>query len=100
MERKKTIFHYSHCHELSFFIYRMVREEVFDCFGCEKHLLPSEVSYDCRLCNFYLHQDRVASGKIPSSPPSMENKALFVEQNEGSNVIHTLSLFRHIIHTH
>ncbi|MBA0770970.1 hypothetical protein Gotri_019508 [Gossypium trilobum] len=30
----------------------------------------------------------------------MENKALFVEQNEGTNVIRTLSLFRLIIHRH
>ncbi|KAA3472573.1 Armadillo [Gossypium australe] len=30
----------------------------------------------------------------------MENKALFVEQNEGSHVIRTLSLFRPIIHPH
>ncbi|MBA0670328.1 hypothetical protein Goklo_029020, partial [Gossypium klotzschianum] len=35
--------------------------------------------------------DKVASGKLPSSsPPPKENKALFVEQNEGSNAIHTL----------
>ncbi|KAK8272279.1 hypothetical protein V6Z11_D11G319600, partial [Gossypium hirsutum] len=61
--KKKTIFHYSHCHELSFFKYRKVREEVYDCFSCEKHLLPSEVCYVCRLCNFYLHQ--VCGDKIP-----------------------------------
>ncbi|KAL1145712.1 hypothetical protein V6Z11_A11G317000 [Gossypium hirsutum] len=30
----------------------------------------------------------------------MENQALFVEQNEGSNAIRTLSLFRPIIHPH
>ncbi|MBA0716512.1 hypothetical protein Golax_015338, partial [Gossypium laxum] len=44
---------------------------------------------------------KVASGKVPSSsPPPVENKALSVEQNEGSNVIRTLSLFRPITRPH
>ncbi|KAG8479332.1 hypothetical protein CXB51_029797 [Gossypium anomalum] len=206
--KKKTILHYSHRHELDFFKYRKVREEDYDCFWCEKHLLPSEVFYGCTGCKFYLHQvcsdkiprtlshsfhpnhplrlaytneipkcngclkwcasstpsyvcemctftldfdcaklspslkldchhhlltffkdfiknvedwqypwqylyckvcgkhcgvasDKVALGKVPSSsPPPMENKAMFVEQNEGSDVIRTLSLFRPIIHPH
>ncbi|MBA0755966.1 hypothetical protein Gogos_020341 [Gossypium gossypioides] len=55
-EKKKTILHYSHRHELSFFKYRKVREEGYDCLWCEKHLLPSEVCYGCRYCKFYLHQ--------------------------------------------
>ncbi|TYJ11827.1 hypothetical protein E1A91_A11G303400v1 [Gossypium mustelinum] len=61
--KKKTIFHYSHHHKLGFFKYRKVREEDYDCFWCEKHLLPSEVCYGCSFCNFYLHQ--VCSDKIP-----------------------------------
>ncbi|TYI03199.1 hypothetical protein ES332_A11G319700v1 [Gossypium tomentosum] len=61
--KKKTIFHHSHSHVLSFFKYRKVREEDYDCFWCEKHLLPSEVCYGCSFCNFYLHQ--VCSDKIP-----------------------------------
>ncbi|MBA0654490.1 hypothetical protein Goklo_021487 [Gossypium klotzschianum] len=32
-EKKKTILHYSHRHELSFFKYRKVREEGYDCYG-------------------------------------------------------------------
>ncbi|MBA0820327.1 hypothetical protein Gohar_022375, partial [Gossypium harknessii] len=55
-EKKKAILHYSHRHELSFFKYRKVREEGYDCLWCEKHLLPSEVCYGCRYCKFYLHQ--------------------------------------------
>ncbi|KAH1083794.1 hypothetical protein J1N35_023555 [Gossypium stocksii] len=45
--KKKTIFHHSHRHVLSFFKYRKLREEDYDCFWCEKHLLPSEVCYGC-----------------------------------------------------
>ncbi|TYG96058.1 hypothetical protein ES288_A11G316800v1, partial [Gossypium darwinii] len=62
--KKKTIFHYSHCHKLGFLKYRKVREEDYDCFWCEKHLLPSEVCHGCPgYCNFYLHL--VCSDKIP-----------------------------------
>ncbi|TYH46337.1 hypothetical protein ES332_D11G328700v1 [Gossypium tomentosum] len=61
--KKKTIFHYSHHEELSFFKYRKVRKEDFECFWCEKHLLPSEVCYGCTFCKFYLHQ--VCGDKIP-----------------------------------
>ncbi|XP_040935883.1 uncharacterized protein [Gossypium hirsutum] len=64
-EKKKKILHYSHNHELSFFKYRKVREEDYDCLWCEKHLLPSEVCYGCRYCKFYLHQ--VCSDKIPKT---------------------------------
>ncbi|TYI03195.1 hypothetical protein ES332_A11G319400v1 [Gossypium tomentosum] len=62
--KKKTIFHYSHRHELGFFKYRKVRDEDYDCFWCEKHLLPSEVCYGCAgYCKFYLHQ--ACSDKLP-----------------------------------
>ncbi|PPR88474.1 hypothetical protein GOBAR_AA32214 [Gossypium barbadense] len=61
--KKKTIFHYSHSHDLEFFKYRKVREEDYDCFWCERHLLPSEVCYGCTGCKFYLHQ--VCSDKFP-----------------------------------
>ncbi|XP_012434336.1 uncharacterized protein LOC105761158 [Gossypium raimondii] len=61
--KKKTIFHYSHRHELGFFKYRKVREKDYDCFWCEKHLLPSEVCYGCTIHEFYLHQ--VCGDKIP-----------------------------------
>ncbi|KAG8479316.1 hypothetical protein CXB51_029787 [Gossypium anomalum] len=64
-EKKKKILHYSHNHELSFFKYRKVREEDYDCLWCEKHLLPSEVCYGCRYCKFYLHQ--VCKDKIPKT---------------------------------
>ncbi|PPS09631.1 hypothetical protein GOBAR_AA10999 [Gossypium barbadense] len=61
--KRKTISHYSHFHEMSFFKYRKVNDEDYDCFWCEKHLLPSEVYFGCRICKFYLHQ--VCSDKIP-----------------------------------
>ncbi|TYI03113.1 hypothetical protein ES332_A11G314000v1 [Gossypium tomentosum] len=61
--KRKTISHYSHFHEMSFFKYRKVNDEGYDCFWCEKHLLPSEVYFGCRICKFYLHQ--VCSDKIP-----------------------------------
>ncbi|MBA0753949.1 hypothetical protein Gogos_021212, partial [Gossypium gossypioides] len=63
--KKKTIFHHSHGHVLSFFKYRKVGKEDDDCFWCEKHLLPSEVCYGCTECTFYLHQ--VCSDKIPGT---------------------------------
>ncbi|KAG8479285.1 hypothetical protein CXB51_029086 [Gossypium anomalum] len=61
--KRKTISHYSHFHEMSFFKYRKVNDEDYDCFWCEKHLLPSEGYFGCRICKFYLHQ--VCSDKIP-----------------------------------
>ncbi|KAK5786520.1 hypothetical protein PVK06_041157 [Gossypium arboreum] len=77
---------------------------------CENERNPKDPVYYCQSCTFITHiqyildQDKDASGKVSfSSPPPMENKVLFVdemEQNEGTNVIHTLSLFRPIIHRH
>ncbi|KAH1083772.1 hypothetical protein J1N35_023533 [Gossypium stocksii] len=61
--KKKTIIHHSHGDVLSFFKYRKLREEDYDCFWCEKHLQPSDVCYGCSFCNFYLHQ--LCSDKIP-----------------------------------
>ncbi|KAK8272192.1 hypothetical protein V6Z12_D11G313800 [Gossypium hirsutum] len=49
--KKKTIFHYSHHEELSFFKYRKVRKEDY------------ELCYGCTFCKFYLHQ--VCGDKIP-----------------------------------
>ncbi|KAA3472568.1 Zinc finger, PHD-type [Gossypium australe] len=81
--------------------------EKYYCDVCENERNPKDPVYYCQSCTFIAHiqyvldQDKVASGKVPSSsPPPMENKALFVEQNEGSNAIRTLSLFRPIIHPH
>ncbi|KAK9003445.1 hypothetical protein V6N11_061009 [Hibiscus sabdariffa] len=59
--KKKAIHHYSHGHELSFFKYRRMRNEDYDCFWCEKHL--SGLCYGCVSCKFYLHP--ACSNKIP-----------------------------------
>ncbi|KAK5786599.1 hypothetical protein PVK06_041236 [Gossypium arboreum] len=81
--------------------------EQYYCDVCENERNPKDPVYYCQSCTFIayiqcvLDQDKVASGKVPSSsPPPMENKALFVEQNEGNHVIRTLSFFRPIIHPH
>ncbi|MFQ6666133.1 hypothetical protein Gotur_032608, partial [Gossypium turneri] len=159
--KKKTIFHYSHRHELGFFKYRKVCGDKiprtlshsfhpkhplrltytyenrkcnvcsekcntatplyvceicsfrldFDCaklspslkLDCHHHLLTffkdfnqrgeeGQDSY-CKACGKHCDGDKVASGKLPSSStPPMENKVLFVEQNEGSHVIRTLKM--------
>ncbi|PPD97385.1 hypothetical protein GOBAR_DD05598 [Gossypium barbadense] len=105
-----------HHHLLTFFKYfNKEGEEGQDSYSkaCGKHCDRASV-YRCVQCHFSLHlkcvvpssatphiqcildEDKVTSGKVPSSsPPPMENKALFVEQNEGTN-----SLFRLIIHRH
>ncbi|KAH1083792.1 hypothetical protein J1N35_023553, partial [Gossypium stocksii] len=87
--KKKTIFHSSHRHELGFFKYRKVREEDYDCFWCEKHLLPSEVCYGCTGCEFYLHQ--VCSDKIPrtlshSFHPKHPLRLAYTDENPNCNV--------------
>ncbi|MBA0742568.1 hypothetical protein Gogos_015614, partial [Gossypium gossypioides] len=102
--KKKTIFHYSHRHELGFFKYRKVCGDKIPRTLSHpfhpKHPLRLAYTYQNRNCNV-CSKDKVASGKVPSSsPPPVENKALFVEQNEESNVIRTLSLFRPITRPH
>ncbi|KAK8589785.1 hypothetical protein V6N13_088604 [Hibiscus sabdariffa] len=69
--KKKTIQHYSHSHKLSFFKYRKIHEEDYDCFWCEKHLLG--VCYGCLLCKFFLHP--VCSDKMPRTLPSFSSWA-------------------------
>ncbi|MBA0860032.1 hypothetical protein Goshw_013323, partial [Gossypium schwendimanii] len=92
--KKKTIFHYSHRHELGFFKYRKVCGDkiprTLSHSFHPKHPLRLTYTYENRKCNV-CSEDKVASGKLPSSStPPMENKVLFVEQNEGSHVIRTL----------
>ncbi|KAA3472571.1 Armadillo [Gossypium australe] len=100
--------HKYHIHSLT--MMELIKEddsEKYYCDVCENERNPKDPVYYCQSCTFIAHiqcvldQDKVASGKVSSSsPPPMENKALFVEQNEGSNAIRTLSLFRPIIHPH
>ncbi|XVF31000.1 hypothetical protein REPUB_Repub16aG0107700 [Reevesia pubescens] len=60
---QRTIQHYSHFHRLSLFKYRTIKEQDYDCIGCEKRLLNSDVCYGCRGCKFFLHE--VCWDKIP-----------------------------------
>ncbi|XVF30999.1 hypothetical protein REPUB_Repub16aG0107600 [Reevesia pubescens] len=62
-EKKRTIQHYSHIEKLTLFKYRKIKEQDYDCIGCEKRLLNSDLCYGCRGCGFFLHE--VCRDKIP-----------------------------------
>ncbi|XVF42266.1 hypothetical protein PTKIN_Ptkin01aG0347000 [Pterospermum kingtungense] len=59
--KKMEIQHYSHNHRLTFFNYRKIKEDHYNCYSCEKRL--SDICYGCIPCRFFLHD--VCRDKIP-----------------------------------